>query len=328
MNAKLIGRTSVRDNIKLSENPSYPVFRALYEKQKKAIWFPEELNIQQDALDYHHLSVEEKDLFDTAVGYFSSSELLVQNVLVNAFFPLLTDPHAKMSFSTQLFMENIHSDFFESVLQSFGMDHATMYDVAFSDPFLRKEQSLIVEEIDKISYGKIDPETLEGQKQVLRAILLNNIVLEGIFFYSSFAHFFAMKEMGKMKNVASGVELILIDESLHLQNGIEAILIILDESPEIVEDESFVSEMRSIILKGLQLELDYIRSKFGQRSLLGMSYPELEKYLKYITDRRLVELGFDPEFDIHENPLRFLQKEDVKKLINFFEVSSTEYTNY
>ncbi|MGV8091212.1 MAG: ribonucleotide-diphosphate reductase subunit beta [Mangrovibacterium sp.] len=328
MKAKLIGCTSVRDNIKLSGNPPYPVFRELYEKQKKAIWFPEELNIQQDALDYHSLTPEEKDLFDTAVGYFCSSELLVQNVLVNAFFPLLTDPHAKMSFSTQLFMENIHSDFFESVLQSFGMDHERMYDVAFTDPFLRKKQSLIVEEIDQISYGRIDPNTLTGQKQVLRAILLNNIVLEGIFFYSSFAHFFAMKEMGKMKNVASGVELILIDESLHLQNGIEAILIMLEESPEIVDDEAFVKEMRSIILKGLQLELDYIRSKFGQRSLLGMSYPELEKYLKYITDRRLVELGFDPEFRISENPLRFLQKEDVKKLINFFEVSSTEYTNY
>lgn len=328
MKTKLIGRTSVRDNIKLSEEPSYPIFRELYEKQKKAIWFPEELNIQQDALDYHHLSADEKDLFDTAVGYFSSSELLVQNVLVNAFFPLLSDPHAKMSFSTQLFIESIHSDFFESVLQSFGMDKTAMYDVAFSDPYLRKKQDLIVEQIDQISYGRIDPDTIEGQKQVLRAILLNNIVLEGIFFYSSFAHFFAMKEMGKMKNVVSGVELILIDESLHLQNGIEAILIMLDECPEITEDEAFVEEMRQILLTGLQLELDYIRSKFGQRTMLGMSYPELEKYLKYITDRRLMELGFEPEFNINDNPLRFLQKEDVKKLINFFEVSSTEYTNF
>jgi ribonucleoside-diphosphate reductase beta chain len=163
---------------------------------------------------------------------------------------------------------------------------------------------------------------------VLRAILLNNIVLEGIFFYSSFAHFFAMKEMGKMKNVASGVELVLIDESLHLQNGIEAILIMIEETPGIVEDEVFVEEMRSLILQGTQLELDYIRSKFGRYTLWGMSYGELEKYLKYITDRRLIELGFEPEFNIQDNPLRFLQKEDVKKLINFFEVSSTEYTNY
>ncbi|MEX1212629.1 MAG: ribonucleotide-diphosphate reductase subunit beta [Balneolaceae bacterium] len=328
MEKRLIAKTSVRDNIELSETPSYPVFREIYEKQKKAIWFPEELNIQQDVLDYNSLTPDEKDLFDTAVGYFCSSELLVQNVLVNSFFPMLSDPHAKMSFSTQLFMENIHSDFFEIVLQSFNMDREQMYRVAFDDPVLKKKQDLIVEEIDKISYGKIDPETLQGKKDVLRAILLNNIVLEGIFFYSLFAHFFAMKDMGKMKNVVSGVELVLIDESLHLQNGIEAILIILEEHPEINEDEQYVEEIREVILRGTELEIEYVKHKFGDRTILGISCGELERYLKYITDRRLEELGFFPEFNILENPLRFLQKEDVKKLINFFEVSSTEYTNY
>jgi ribonucleoside-diphosphate reductase beta chain len=325
---KLIGHTSVRENIKLGEEPAYPIFKELYEKQKRAIWFPEELNIQQDVLDYQSLTKDEKDLFDTAVGYFCSSELLVQNILVNSFFPLLTNPHAKMSFSTQLFMENIHSDFFETVLQSFSMDREGMYNVAFDDPVLRKKQSLIVDEIDRINNKKLNPDTLDGQKQVLLAILLNNIILEGIFFYSSFVHFFALKDMGKMKNVVSGVELVLIDESLHLQNGIEAILIILDENPAISEDKEYVQNIRSVILEGTALEIEYITHKFGDRTILGMSSGELERYLKYITDRRLQELGFAPEFNITENPLRFLQKEDVSKLINFFEVSSTEYTNY
>src|SRR5699024_11606333 len=102
-------------------------------------------------------------------------------------------------------------------------------------------------EIDKISHGKINPKTLEGKKQVLRAILLNNIILEGIFFYSTFAHFFALKDMGKMKNVVSGVELVLIDESLHLQNGIDAILIMLEANPENVEDQQYVQCISDVI---------------------------------------------------------------------------------
>ena len=81
-------------------------------------------------------------------------------------------------------------------------------------------------------------------------------------------------------------------------------------------------------MTGVQLEIEYVGSRFGNQTLLGISFGELEKYLKFITDRRLMVLGFQPEFNITENPLRFLQKEDVKKLINFFEVSSTEYTNY
>lgn len=323
-----LGTTSVRENIAINDNPSYPIFKDLYTKQKKAIWFPEELNIQQDVLDYKSLSASEKQIFDMSVGYFSSSELLVNNVLINGFFPYLIDPYAKMSFSTQIFMENIHSDFFEIILQSFDMDRDRIYNITKDDPILKEKQELVIREVDKITYGKADPYSLEGKKQILRCILLNNIVQEGIFFYSSFAHFFAMKDTGKMKNVVSGVELVLIDESLHLQNGIEAILIMIDETPEILWDEEFVNSIRTLIMDGTELELKYIKQQFNNSTIYGLSYNELERYLKYISDRRLEELGFEPAFHISENPLRFLQKEDVKKLTNFFEVSSTEYTNF
>ncbi len=325
---QFIGKTSVKDNIRLTENPRYPVFKDIYTKQKKAVWFPEELNIQQDVLDYKSLTPTEKDLFDTSVGYFASSELLVQNVLGNGFFPVLTDPYAKMSFSTQMFMENIHSDFFEIILNTFEMDRKRIYNITLEDKLLHEKQELIIRAVDRITYGKADPDTLEGKKQILTAILLNNIIQEGMFFYSAFAHFFAMKDTGKMKNVVSGVELILIDESLHLQNGIEAILTIVEENPQIVDDEKFVENIKETIIDAVELELNYLKTKFGGTTIFGVSYKELERYMKYIADRRLEELGFDPQFKIDQNPLKFLQKEDVKKLTNFFEVSSTEYTNF
>ncbi len=325
---KFIGKTSVRDNIRLSENPKYPVFKELYVKQKKAVWFPEELNIQQDILDYKSLTSTERELFESAVGYFASSELLVQNVLGNGFFPVLTDPYAKMSFSTQMFMENIHSDFFEIVLNSFEMDRKKVYNITLEDKLLKEKQEIIIRAVDKITYGKADPDTPEGKKQILTAILLNNIIQEGMFFYSAFAHFFAMKDTGKMKNVVSGVELVLIDESLHLQNGIEAIITIAEENPEIVDDDRFIDNITETIIDAVELELNYLKSKFGGTTIFGVSYKELELYMKYIADRRLEELGLEPQFNITENPLKFLQKEDVKKLTNFFEVSSTEYTNF
>jgi ribonucleoside-diphosphate reductase beta chain len=53
----------------------------LYTKQKQNVWFPEELNIQQDVHDYEQLSEQEKHIFDELIGYFTVTELLVQNVL-------------------------------------------------------------------------------------------------------------------------------------------------------------------------------------------------------------------------------------------------------
>ena len=99
-------------------------------------------------------------------------------------------------------------------------------------------------------------------------------------------------------------------------------------TPEILEDYEFVESIRNIIIDGANLEFTYLKSKFSGSTIFGLSYNELEHYLKYITDRRMEELGFEPAYYVDENPLKFLQKEDVKKLTNFFEVSSTEYTNF
>ena len=54
----------------------------------------------------------------------------------------------------------------------------------------------------------------------------------------------------------------------------------------------------------------------------------MEQYVKFITDRRLEELGFAPHYFISANPLKFLQKQDMKTLQNFFEVSANQYTNF
>lgn len=43
-----------------------------------------------------------------------------------------------------------------------------------------------------------------------------------------------------MLNVASRVGLLLVDESLHLQNGLELIMIMLEEAPEIIDYKVFV----------------------------------------------------------------------------------------
>jgi ribonucleoside-diphosphate reductase beta chain len=120
----------------------------------------------------------------------------VQNVLGDTFYSHIASPRAKMALSAQMFMEAIHNDFFEMVLNSFNMDQEAMYKIADDNEVLRKKRHLVANAADSISetYGKIDADTLEGKKAILNAILINNIIQEGIFFYSAFAIFFAMRE--------------------------------------------------------------------------------------------------------------------------------------
>jgi len=205
------------DGTKLSTRHS--VFKDLYTKQKQAIWFPEEINIQQDLSDYQALLPEERELFHQLIAYFTTTELLVQNVLGESFYPYVMDPRAKMSMTVQMFMEDIHSDFFEQILNSFNLDHETLYKIAESNPIIKQKQEMVAHYANKISvsHGGVDPDTLEGKKAILMAILINNVIQEGTWFYSGFALFFGMRELGKMSNICNGVDLVLIDESFHMR---------------------------------------------------------------------------------------------------------------
>lgn len=258
------------------------------------------------------------------------TELLVQNVLGESFYPLITSPRVKMAMTVQMFMEAIHEDFFEMVLNTFSMDKAKMYKVADENPLLLKKRQLVAQAADHISalHATVDPDKIECKKSILYAILVNNILQEGIFFYSAFTMFFAMRESGRMKNVCNGIDLVLIDESLHMRMGIELILGIIEETPEILEDLAFVGKIQETIVQGVDLELQFLRQQMEQSIAFGLSYKEMEAYLKYIADRRMEELGFAPYYNMPGNPLKFLEKQDVMTLQNFFEVTPNQYTNF
>lgn len=139
------------------------VFADLYKKQKQAIWFPEEINIGLDLVDYKAMTDKELQLFHELVGYFITSELLVQNILGESFYPYVIDPRAKMAMTVQMFMEDIHSDFFEMVLQTFNMDRDALYNRSITHPIMKEKQEVIAKAANAISVsnGGVDPDTIE-----------------------------------------------------------------------------------------------------------------------------------------------------------------------
>lgn len=324
----LIWKKQVLDGTKLSRRHS--VFKDLYTKQKQAVWFPEEINVQIDVNDYHKLSNDEKTLFHQLVAYFTTTELIVQNVLWESFYPYVIDPRAKMAMTVQMFMEDIHSDFFEMILNSFSLDHEALYAIAENNPIIKQKQEMVAHYANAISVsnGGVDPDTLEGKRSILMAILINNIIQEGTWFYSGFALFFAMREKGLMKNVCNGIDLVLIDESFHLKMGVEMILTMIEETPELLADNSFVATVQQALIDGTELELQFLKELMGNRQIFDLNYGEMSLYLKYVTDRRLQELGFEAHYNIDKNPLKFLEKQDLMSLQNFFEVTPNQYTNF
>jgi len=59
--------------------------------------------------------------------------------------------------------------------------------------------------------------------------------------------------------------------------------------------------------------------------ILGLNSDYINQYVKYLADRRLEELGFDPHYKV-SNPAKWMAAaNDTLELVNFFESTNTSY---
>jgi ribonucleoside-diphosphate reductase beta chain len=147
--------------------------------------------------------------------------------------------------------------------------------------------------------------------------------MEGIWFYSGFMVALSFRQRRQLRNFGSLIDWVLRDESLHLKFGINLILTILEENPEIVTPE-FSQEIQDTIIQGVELETAYNRDMFP-RGILGVNADYVNQYVQYVTDRRLEELGFSPHYNV-TNPAKWMASAtDALELVNFFETQNTNY---
>ena len=97
------------------------------------------------------------------------------------------------------------------------------------------------------------------------------------------------------------------------------------EHPRIVDDE-FKKEIYDLARNTVKLEDKFIQLAYKLGEIEGLSMDELKTYIRYITDRRLLQLGMKPNFKVKENPLPWLEWVlNGADHTNFFENRVTEY---
>jgi len=149
------------------------------------------------------------------------------------------------------------------------------------------------------------------------------VILEGIWFYSGFMVALSFRQRNLLRNFASLIDWIVRDESLHLKFGINLILTVLEENPEIATDE-FAAEIQSMIIDAVTMEEAYNRDLLPN-GILGLNADYINTYVKYLADRRLEELGFESVYGV-ANPAKWMATaNDTLQLVNFFESINTSY---
>ena len=193
--------------------------------------------------------------------------------------------------------------------------------VAFDSvvPSMAAKEAFEVRFITRMTEQTLDISTVDGKQDFVRNLIAYNIILEGIWFYSGFMVALSFRQRNLLRNFGSLIDWVVRDESLHLKFGMNLILTVLEENPDIATDE-FAVEIHDMILKGVEMEAQYNRDMLP-RGIPGMN----ADYVKYLADRRLEELGLEPEYHV-ANPAKWMATaNDTLQLVNFFETTNTSY---
>ncbi len=301
----------------------YPWAYDLYNQAVANTWFPNEVQLVQDLADFDKLSADEKEALKTVISYLNPNELLINKSLAFGIYPYLNAAEAHLYLSKQMWEEANHFMAFEYMIETFPFEREEIYSAGYGKKSLRDKSDFQTRFVGKMLGEKFDITTTEGKKDFVRGLVGYNIVLEGIWFYSGFMVGMSFRRRKLLRNVGTLLDWITKDENLHLTFGINLLLTVLDENPDLQTPE-FAEEIRSLIVEAVNLETAYNKDMLPN-GILGLNADYVNQYVQFMTDRRLQELGFKPEFNV-ENPAKWMAAaNDTLELVNFFESTNTSY---
>lgn len=288
-------------------------------------WLPTEITMMSDIeqLRNGRLSDDEMRALKTVLGFFTTADSIAANNVVLAMYKHISSPECRMYLLRQAYEEAIHTQAYQYIVESLGLDGGEIFNMYREvDAIYSKAQFIL-----SFNEGIFDPNfktgTFESDQKFLENLCVFSLILEGIFFYSSFAVMFGFQRQNKMIGAAEQIQYIMRDETQHLNFGIKLINTIKDEQPELWTAE-FQQHIIDLVKQAAKLEYTFAAEVFP-RGIFGMNADGFRQYIEHIADRRLQRVGLPPQYNV-ENPFPWMSEAiDLTKEKNFFETRVTEY---
>jgi ribonucleoside-diphosphate reductase beta chain len=201
-------------------------------------------------------------------------------------------------------MENIHSEVYSLLIDTFVTDHA--------------EKLFLLQGIETIpTVGKKANWALRYATSTapFSERLVAFACVEGIFFSGSFCSIFWLKKRGLMPGLGFSNELISRDEALHCDF---ACLLYSKLENKLSQDIVF-----GIVGQCVEIEKEFVTQALPVE-LIGMNSLLMSQYIEFVANRLLVALGYQKLFVV-ENPFDWMEMISLSGKTNFFEKKVGDY---
>lgn len=276
----------------------------MYKKHEASFWTAQEIDLSRDYDDWDNLNTNEKHFIKYVLSFFAASDGIVVENLCNRFLKEIEIPEVRCFYSFQMMMENIHSETYCLLIDSYVKDK-TEKQLLFSA--MANIGSIKQKAVWALEY--IESSTCFAERLVAFACV------EGIFFSGSFCAIFWLKKRGKMPGLTFSNELISRDEGLHCDF---ACLLYSKLKKRLRQTHIY-----KIVTDAVDIEKEFICESLPS-SLIGMNSDLMSQYIEFCADRLLEALGYEKLWRVR-NPFDWMEMISLQGKTNFFEKRVGEY---
>ena len=292
----------------------YPWAFESYDMQQKMHWLPSEVPLHEDVNDWNNrMDTAEKNLVKQILTFFTQGDVDIAQAYMDVYIPMFKQPEIRMMLSAIATGKANHEYSYSLLNDTIGMDDKEYK--AFQEYAAMN---------DKHNYLWQNKGGTRDEKLV-RDMAVFSAFGEGLQLFASFVMLLNFQRHGKMKGMGQIVAWSIRDESHHVESMIKLFHCLLDEKPHVWND-TFKKSLYDICRDMVTLEDRFIDLAFELGPVEGLEPHEVKQYIRYIADRRLLQLGLKPNFGVKENPLEWVDwVVNGVEHTNFFENRSTEY---
>ena len=276
---------------------NYPWAYDAWLKHEQSHWLHTEVPMAEDVKDWKKkLTNEEKRFLTHIFRFFTQGDIDVAGGYVNNYLPYFPQPEVRMMLLGFAAREALHISAYSHLIETLGLPETTY------NEFL--EYAEMKEKHDYVLNLSAQNSTKEN---TAKHIAVFSAFTEGMQLFSSFIMLLNFPRNGKMKGMGQIVTWSIVDETIHAESMIKLFRTYIEENREIWND-TLKSEIYTVATRMVELEDKFIDLSFGMGDMLDLSADDVKRYIRYITDRRLISLGLKGIMKVKKNPLPWVEE--------------------
>ena len=298
----------------LTENPNRYVMFPIsdseiwshYKKMQDSFWRTEEIDLSKDLKHWKSLNDKEQHFIKHVLAFFAASDGIVLENLGQRFLTEVQLPEARATYGFQLMMENIHSETYSLLIDTYIKDEKEklkLFKAIENYPCIKKKADWAIKWI-------------QDNRSSFATRLIAFAAVEGIFFSGSFCSIYWLKKRGLMPGLTFSNELISRDEGMHTDFAVCLFKKLIKKPKK--------SKVAELIKEAVDIEKEFICEALPCK-LIGMNQKLMKEYIEFVADRLIVQLGYSKIYNV-KCPFDFMEMISLEGKTNFFEKRVGDYS--